>query len=136
VGTKTFTVQATDAVGNASSSSVTYSVTYRICLLYDPATASGGRGYSFRLRLCDASGTNVSQKSIQVKATGVDTDPSKARPLGSSNPGNVFMYGPGTAPGASYLYVLDTRGLSRGSHVLDFTVQGDPITHLAPFALK
>jgi len=48
----------------------------------------------------------------------------------------VFLYGPGTSPGASYLYVLDTQGLGAGAHVLTFKVQGDPIVHSAPFVLK
>ena len=56
--------------------------------------------------------------------------------IGSLNPGNKFLYGPGTAPGASYLYNLDTLGLSSGAHVLNFTVQGDPIPHTVPFKLK
>jgi hypothetical protein len=136
VGTKAFTVAAKDAVGNPSSASVTYAVTYRICLLYDPTRPSGSRGYLIQLQLCDANGTNVSASSIKVTATAVDGDPNKARPLGTLNSGNAFLYGPGTAPGASYMYLLDTLGLSSGSHVLNFTVQGDPITHAAPFVLK
>jgi hypothetical protein len=52
------------------------------------------------------------------------------------NPGNVFLYGPGTSPGASYLYVLDAQALGAGAHVLSFTVQGDPVVHSAGFALK
>jgi hypothetical protein len=74
--------------------------------------------------------------SIKLVATGVDGIASKAKPLGMLNPNNVFLYGPGTAPGASYLYVLDTQGLANGSHVLNFTVQGDPIPHTIPFILK
>jgi Pro-kumamolisin, activation domain/Subtilase family len=136
VGTKTFTVKASDAVDNGSVSSVDYNVSYRICPLYDPTKASGGGAYTFRLTLCDANGANVSTMNIAVKATAVDGDPARARPQGNLNPGNVFLYGPGSAPGASYLYVLDTRGLARGSHVLDFTVQGDPTVHTAPFILK
>jgi hypothetical protein len=135
VGTKTFTVNSTDNVGNGASRSVTYNVTYRICLLYDPTKASSGRGFAIRLQLCDANSANVSEQSIAVTAVAVDGSPAKAKPLGSLNPGNVFLYGPGTAPGASYLYNLDTKGLAAGSHVLTFTVQGDPIVHAAPFKL-
>jgi hypothetical protein len=135
-GTKTFTVNAADNVGNTSSQSVGYAVTYRICLVYDPAKPSSSRAYNFTLQLCDYVGNNVSQVDIAVTATAVDGVASRAKPLGSLNPNNKFLYGPGTSPGASYLYVLDTLGLSSGSHLLNFTVQGDPVPHTAPFLLK
>jgi hypothetical protein len=135
-GTKTFTVNAADNVANAGSASVNYDVTYRICLQYDPAQATSGRAVNLTLQLCDANGANLSMASITVTATAVDGSAAKAKPLGVLNPGNVFLYGPGSAPGASYLYVLDTRGLGAGTHVLTFKVQGDPILHGAPFILK
>jgi Pro-kumamolisin, activation domain len=102
VGTKTFTVNATDNVDNASSQSVSYAVTYRICLQYDPTKPASSRSYVFTLQLCDNNGVNVSQASIAVTATAVDGVAARAKPLGSLNPGNKFLYGPGTAPGASY----------------------------------
>ncbi len=136
VGTKTFTVNAADVVANPSSKAVSYAVTYRICLKYDATKASTGRAYAFTIQLCDANNKNVSLASIAVTATGVDGIAAKAKPIGSLNPGNKFLYGPGTAPGASYLYNLDTLGLTSGAHVLNFTVQGDPIPHTVPFKLK
>jgi hypothetical protein len=136
VGTKTFTVNATDNVANASAQSVSYGVTYKICLQYDPDKPTSGRAQNISLQLCDVNNVNLSVASIQVTATAVDGSPAKAKPLGSLNPGNVFLYGPGTAPGASYLYVLDSQSLGAGAHVLSFTVQGDPVVHSAPFTLK
>jgi hypothetical protein len=136
VGTKTFTVNATDNVANAGAQSVSYGVTYRICLQYDPAKPTSGRAQNISLQLCDFNNANLSAASIKVTATAVDGSPAKARPLGTVNPGNVFLYGPGTSPGASYLYVLDTQGLGAGLHVLSFTVQGDPVVHTAGFTLK
>jgi hypothetical protein len=136
VGTKTFTVNAADNVANASSASANYDVTYRICLQYDPAQPIGGRAANITLQLCDANGVNVSTMSVSVTATAVDGNPAKAKPLGSLDPGNVFLYGPGTSPAASYLYVLDAQGLGQGVHVLTFKVQGDPISHSAPFTIK
>jgi hypothetical protein len=136
VGAKTFEVNATDHVGNASTLSVGYNVTYRICLQYDPTQPMNGRGLNLSLQLCDYNGSNVSQQSIVVKALAVDGQPAKAISLGNVNPGNQFLYGPGTSPGASYLYVLDSRGIGAGAHVLTFSVGGDPVTHTAPFVLK
>jgi hypothetical protein len=103
---------------------------------YDPTNASGGRAYLFRIQLCDANDVNVSNVNIVITATGVDGDPTKAIALASLNPGNKFLYGPGTAPGASYTYNLDTRQLTRTSHLLNFAVQGDPTPHSIPFLLK
>jgi hypothetical protein len=136
VGTKTFTVNATDIVANASAQSVNYDVTYKICLQYDPTKPTNGRAQNITLQLCDVNNVNVSMASIKVTATAVDGNPSKAQPLGNLNPGNVFLYGPSTSPGASYLYVLDSQGLGAGAHVLSFTVSGDPIVHSSPFVLK
>jgi hypothetical protein len=136
VGTVTFTVDAKDKVGNTSATSATYKVTYRICLQYDPDQPLNGRGINISLQLCDYNNVNVSQQSIVVTALSVDGAAQKAKPLGSLNPGNAFLYGPGTAPGASYLYVLDTQGLGQGTHVLTFSVAGDPVTHAAPFRIK
>jgi len=136
LGTKTFTVNATDNVGNASSQSVTYYVTYKICLQYDPAKPSGGRAYQIKIQLCDYNNVNLSDMSITVTATAVDGNPALLKALGTLNPGNVFLYGPGTAPGASYTYNLDTLGLPSGMHVLNFVVQGDLVSHTAPFIFK
>jgi hypothetical protein len=136
IGSKTFVVNATDNVGNASSKSAAYNVTYKICLLYDPTKPSGGRAYQIKIQLCDYNNVNLSQIGIVVTATAVDGNPALAKPLGNLNPGNKFLYGPGTSPGASYLYNLDTLGLANGSHVLNFVVQGDPVAHTAPFIVK
>ncbi len=135
VGTKTFTVKATDKVANADSLAVNYNVTYRICLLYNPAKGTTGRADYITVQLCDVNGVNVSKMSITLKATGVDGIASEAVSLGNANPGNIFLYGPASAPGASYQYILDTKGLSAGSHLLNFVVQGDPVPHIAPFTI-
>ena len=136
IGTYSFTVHTADKLGNATSESTTYQVTYRICLQYNPTLATSGRAYMFTVQICDANNVNDSTASIQLVATGVDGNPALAKSLGSLNPGNVFLYAPRTAPGASYTYNLDTRGLTSGSHVLNFTVQGDPVPHTAPFILR
>jgi hypothetical protein len=136
VGTYTFTVNTADKLGNATSQATSYNVTYKICLKYDPTKPSGGRGYVFTVQICDYNNVNFSTIAIKLTSIAVDGDPAKAKPLGNLNPGNVWLYGPGTAPGANYTYNLDTQGLTNGSHVLNFTVQGDPVPHTAPFILK
>ena len=72
-GTHTFTVNATDNVGNSSSAQVTYTVGYRICLQYNPNQAKNiGSAYPIEVRLCDAAGNNLSSASISLQATTVD----------------------------------------------------------------
>jgi hypothetical protein len=136
VGAYTFTVNTADQLGNATSQSTSYNVTYKICLQYDPAKPSNAAGYVFTVQLCDYNNVNVSTGAVKLITIAVDGDPAKAIPLGNVNPGNVWLYGPGSAPGAHYVYVLDTKALASGSHVLNFTVQGDPLPHTAPFIIK
>jgi hypothetical protein len=136
IGTYTFTVNTADKLGNATSQSTGYRVTYKICLQYDPTKPSGARGYVITVQICNYNNVNQSVASIHLTATAVDSNPAKLKALGNLNPGNVFLYGPGTSPGASYTYNLDTKGLTNGSHVLNFTVQGDPVAHTAPFIIK
>jgi hypothetical protein len=136
VGTYTFTVNTADKLGNATSQSTSYQVTYKICLQYDPTKPSNARGYVFTVQICDFNNVNMSTSNIHLTTTAVDGDPAKAKSLGNVNPGNVWLYGPGTSPGASYTYNLDTQGLTSGSHVLNFTVEGDPSPHTASFIIK
>jgi hypothetical protein len=136
IGTYTFTVNTADKLGNATSQSTSYRVTYKICLKYDPTKPSGARGYVFSVQICNYNNVNQSVMSINLTSTAVDSNPARLKALGNLNPSNVFLYGPGTSPGASYTYNLDTKGLTNGSHVLNFTVQGDPVAHTAPFIIK
>lgn len=129
VGTKTFTVNSTDNVGNASSASASYQVQYAICLLYDPSKAvPAGAVMSFRLQICDVNGVNLTSSAIAVTATAIVPN----EPLTShSNPGNMFFVNNG-----AYVYNLDTKGFPAGGYQLQFTVAGDPTTHSVPFQLK
>lgn len=131
VGVKTFTVNATDKVANASSLTVSYNVTYKICLQYDPTKAvPAGATMSIRLQLCDANNVNLSSKSITVTAISVTPSGTLSS---KSAPDNVFVLSSGV-----YVYNLNTKapGFVAGSYNLQFTVAGDPIIHSAPFKLK
>ena len=64
VGTHLFQVNAADRVGNRSSASLTYTVSYAVCPLYDPsAPLRIGPVAPIMLHLCDATGRNVSSSS-------------------------------------------------------------------------
>jgi microsomal dipeptidase-like Zn-dependent dipeptidase len=133
-GSYSFTVNATDAVANASAKTVSYTVTYRVCLLYDAAKPLGTPNSTvpIKLQICDVNGTDLSSPAIIVLALNVDGS-TPAKSSGNANPGNIFRYDV-RLPG--YIYSLDTRGLSRGTHVLNFSISGDPIKHGAGFVLS
>jgi len=125
-GLKTFTVNATDAVANASSASESYSVTYNVCVKYDPAKPrNAGAQYIFQVDLCDANGAVVSNEAIVLTATAVVP----SAPLDPS--GNLFAFSKG-----GYKYGLSTKGYAPGTYNLMVSVAGDPQTHALPFTLK
>jgi len=128
VGSKSFTVNAEDNAGNTASQTVNYEVAYNVCLLYDPnKAAKAGSTIPIKLQLCDANNNNVSSASIAVTALNSPGDSGKA------NPGDMFRYDP-TLGG--YIYNLSTKGLSSGTHTLNFSANGDPVTHSVTYQVK
>lgn len=133
VGSKNFTVGATDNAGNASQANVSYNVGYRTNLQYDNGIAyPAGEKIPLRLELWDVNGMNVSNKSIVVTAVGIADGSGVVRNLGE-----VFKYTPpgGPNPGM-YLYKIDTAGLASGSYTLLFTAGDDPTVHEVPFSVE
>jgi VCBS repeat protein len=101
-GTRTFTVTATDNVGNTSSQGVSYTVTYRFSGFLQPVdnpntvnTGKAGRTYPIKFQLTDASGAFVSSlgavKSITYQSTscgafsGDASDPLEAEATGGTS---------------------------------------------------
>lgn len=128
-GSHTFTVNATDVATNPSSKSVTYTVAYRICLLYDPLDPprGGNSTIPIRLRICDANGANLSSPNITLTPSAI--------------------VGPTTVPFTTpfrydsrlrgYIVNVPTRDLADGSYNLQFTISGpDTTTHVAPFTVR
>ncbi|MFH8625817.1 OmpL47-type beta-barrel domain-containing protein [Streptomyces vietnamensis] len=128
-GSHTFTVNATDVATNPSSKSVSYTVAYRICLLYDPLNPprGGNSTIPIRLRICDANGVNLSSPNITLTPSAI--------------------VGPTTVPFTTpfrydsrlrgYIVNVPTRDLANGSYNLRFTISGaDTTTHLAPFTVR
>jgi hypothetical protein len=137
IGTRTFTVTAVDAVGNVSTLSRSYTVGYRICLLYNPNKPSPKNSATpIKLRLCDASGANHSTASIELAAVTVDGVHTPPPFPGSSNTDFLFRF---DTSSQSYIYNLDSSQLpiGKGSHTLEFSVDGEQLApYVAPFALK
>ncbi|MFF1336523.1 IPT/TIG domain-containing protein [Streptomyces sp. NPDC058290] len=128
LGSHTFTVNAKDVATNPSTKSVTYTVAYRICLLYDPNRPVRLLGQVvISLRICDANGNNLSGPGITVTATRV-TGP-VTRTVGAR-----MLY---SSLSSGYSLPVSTRGLPNGNYNLEFTISGaDTTTHVAPFTLR
>ena len=135
VGERTFTVHAADHVGNAAQGSVTYSVGYRVCLLYDAdRQRNAGSVVPILLQVCDAAGANRSSADLTPLATGVVDAAGQPVPLqspGSSQPDDRFTF-----DGSSYSFNAGTRGYAPGRYELRFTVPGDSAIHVAPFTIR
>ena len=126
VGSKTFTVNASDNVGNASTSTVTYSVNYNVCLLFDNTRpAKAGSTLPIKLQLCDANNANASSSGIVVTATSItqvsaSTD-GALQDSGNANPDNNFRYDPTLGGTGGYIYNLSTKGYGTGTYKMVFT---------------
>ncbi len=141
VGTKTFTVNATDSNDNSSSASVDYTVTYNICPLYSQGTSvKSGATIPIKLQLCDLNGADQSASGIVVRATGVVMLSGNSSPYlqdaGNSNPDNDFRFDSTLGTTGGYIYNLSTKGYSSGTFALQFTAGSDPTTHSVQFQVR
>jgi hypothetical protein len=135
VGAQTFTITTSDQVGNADARTISYAITFGVCLSYDPTKPSGhaNSAVPIRLNLCNAAGTSVSAVSIVLTATKLDGQPPPPPFKGNANTGYVFRYQPGSG---GYVYNVDTAGLTAGPHTISFTATGDPTEHIVGFVLR
>ena len=119
-----------------STDTATLSVSFNICLLYDPTKAvKSGATYPIKIQLCDVNGNNVSAANIVVHAVNVVQVSSSTSDdvitSGSANGDNDFRFDNG-----SYILNLKTTGLSTGTYNLNFTAGNDPVVHTAEFQVK
>ncbi|MCA1643590.1 MAG: hypothetical protein LC785_16970, partial [Acidobacteria bacterium] len=138
VGQHVFNVTATDRAGNTSSRSVSYTVSYNVCLLYDPAKANrSGSTVPVKLRLCDAGGNNLSSPGVVVHAVGVtrlsDSTSLEVVDAGNANPDFDFRYDPALG---GYVFNLKTTGYGAGTYALNFVAGGDTTVHAAQFKIR
>jgi predicted extracellular nuclease len=119
-----------------SSDTATLSVSFKICLLYDPNKAvKSGATYPIKLQLCDINDNNVSSPSTMLHATGVglvsSTVTGDVISAGEANPDNNFRFDNGY-----YILNLKTTGLGTGVYNLYFTAGDDPVVHAVQFQVK
>lgn len=140
-GTVSFSVNAGDNVGNTSNASVTYTIIYGQCLLYDPTKAAKiGSTIPIKLQLCDAQNNDVSAPSVVVHASNLVQTSTNASLVvvdaGNANPDNDFRFDPTLGPSGGYIFNLKTSGLSTGTYELVFTAGSDPTTHVVYFQVR
>lgn len=141
VGSKTFTVVATDPAGNVAKASATYSVSYGICWFYDQTKAvQSGATVPVKLALCDANNVDESSPDITVTAVAVTrlatSAPGVLDSPGNSNPDSNFRFDPDLGTNGGYHFNLSTQGLTGGTYALTFSVSGDPTLHTALFEVQ
>jgi predicted thioesterase len=139
VGAKTFTVTATDNVGNtATPSVVNYTVAFGLQVLFDQSKANkSGSTVPIKIRLVDANGANVSSAATVVHAISVVQTGSEASPIlddaGNANPDFDFRYDAGLG---GYIFNLKTTGYGTGSYVLNFVVGGSSTIYSVGFQVR
>jgi hypothetical protein len=130
VGSKTFSVSATDNVGNMASSSVSYSVAYAsggTCLdsaghqILQPINLDGssvfkqGSTIPAKFRVCDANGNSigtpgvVSDFKLIKKTNGTSSDTNEA--VVSTSADSAFRWDPGAQ---QWIFNVSTKNLSKG----------------------
>jgi hypothetical protein len=129
-GTSTFTVKATDQVGNAASQAVSYAVRYGSKLLSKPpVNGKVGSSVPIKLELINAAGKNVSSASLGMQALCVvvkgATDCSGSPAIAYSPP-QAFTFMPSLDTGGGYQFNVKTTGLKSGTtYQLLFRVTGE-----------
>ena len=119
VGTHNITAQYSgDSNFLPSSGSLTQTVEYGLCLLYDQTMAvHSGAVIPIKLELCDVNGNDLSNSSIIVHATGVvlvsTNTPGTLESPGNANPDNDFRFDSTLGSSGGYIFNLSTGGLGR-----------------------
>ncbi len=129
-----------DRISGVSSGSLTQTVEYGICPLFDQArSVKSGATFPVKLQLCDANGNDLSSSAIVVHATSVTAvsgfSGTPDAP-GNANPDNDFRFDAALGLTGGYIFNLSTGGLPSGTYSLQFTAGSDPVTHSVSFGVK
>jgi hypothetical protein len=132
VGTKSFTVNATDNAGNPSSATVTYTVAYRFGGVLQPVNADGssifkaGSTVPVKFQMFDSSGAPVSTASATLTyakiSNSVAGDEAEAVSTANATIGNAFRY---DSTAHQYIFDLSTKGWTTGTYRLSIHSTND-----------
>ncbi len=122
VGTKTFSVDATDNAGNTNTKKVTYYIRYKCSGILQPINADGssifklGNTIPVKFQLWDAGGnfiTNAVAKIYVAKISdGIIGTEMEANSTSNATTGNLFRY---DSTSNQYIFNLGTKTLSTGT---------------------
>jgi hypothetical protein len=101
---------------------------YAICPFYDQFKSSkAGSSVAINVRLCDASGKNLSSPSVQLKIQSLLGPPTGIKPPAPS----PFRYDAGLDGYQS----IQPGGTAQGTYALYFTAGADPAVHMVQFRI-
>jgi hypothetical protein len=107
---------------------VSYEVSYAICQVLPPTQVLAA--VLFTIAPCNAAG-QWATSAPTVTAVSVD---GTAKPVSAlPDPSNAFLFIPFVNVDT---YLLSVSKLAAGSHTLQVTVAGDPVTHSIAFSVK
>ena len=119
----------------AASASSQLTVSYAVCYAYDTTQVKKiGSTYPIKVTVCDVNGQNVATANTVVTGIGWGTSSPAYTPLpdaGNSNGNGTFRN-----TGSFFMWNLKTTGMPAGRFNTYFSISGDPVLHLAPFAVE
>ena len=115
-------------------------ITYNVCTAYDVTKAVRiGSTLPIKLRVCSASGANVSSPEVTVTAFSLSRVSANAsasvEDSGNANPDGNFRF-TSLDGAAGYIFNLSTKGLAQGTYEVTFHVSGDPMPHTVQFQTR
>ena len=130
-----------DEGDNVYAMSVNFNApSYVVCPLFDTSRSfKSGRVVPLKIQLCDATGSNLSDLSLVLTATGLAQLDGSASTLidaesaGQANADGVFRY---DASLGGYIFNLSTAGLATGTWELRFRVSGDNAVYRVTFDIR
>jgi hypothetical protein len=117
----------------------TLTIGYNTCLLYDPTKAvKSGATIPIKIKLCSATGANVSASNIVVTAVALamlsNSTTGEVMDAGNANADGNFRFDTTLGPG--YIFNLKTTGLAQGTYRLEIRVTNDPLPRYLTFQVR
>jgi hypothetical protein len=111
--------------------------TYKIEAMFDQSQPhQSGSTIPIKIEVTDAQGNNVGSSSLPVTAVSVvgpDGTSVSLQSPGNSQPGNMFVLGPGTH---TFMFNVRTNGYGSGTYILLFRVGVDPTLYSVTFVIR
>ena len=143
VGTKTFTVNASDIAGNPATKTVTYAVLYRFGGVLQPVNTDGtsifkaGSTVPVKFQLFDAAnapiGSAIASLTYAKVSSSVIGSDLEAVSTAAATTGNAFRY---DATAQQYIFNLSTKGWAQGTYRLTIHSLNDTQDYAVVISVK